>query len=204
MLMRTFSVATLAALSLAIASSSWAGDFAKGQEAYNMGDYETALAEWLPLAEEGNAEGQFGVGLLYANGFGVPMDDAEALKWYQAAAEQGHGEAQCNLAVMHANGWGVPQSDEEAMKWYGMAADQGVTEAQNYLSEMYSLGFAVPQDNVKSHMWLTIAAALGDFGATYKIDEVARNMTAAEVAESEGLAAAWLESHPDLQANEQP
>ena len=64
------------------------------------------------------------MGLLYANGFGVPLDDDQALKWYSLAADQNHAEAQCNLAVMHANGWGVPQSDAEAFKWYSLAADQ--------------------------------------------------------------------------------
>lgn len=200
--MRTCSYAFFAALLLAFASSAWGGDFTKGQDAYNVGDYETAIAEWQPLADEGNADGQFGVGLLYANGFGVPMDDAEALKWYGLAAEQGHDEAQCNLAIMHANGWGVPQSDEEAFKWYTLAAEQGNTQAQAYISQMYQSGFGVPQDNVQAHMWLFVAAELGDFSAISKLDEVARRMTAEEIAEADTLATNWLESHPDLLANE--
>ena len=28
----------------------WSGDFQKGMEAYNKGDYATALNEWKPLA----------------------------------------------------------------------------------------------------------------------------------------------------------
>lgn len=200
--MRSVRIAIFVVSALIVASSSWAGDFATGQEAYNIGDYETALSAWLPLAEEGDADCQYGVGLLYANGFGVPMDDAKALKWYQLAADQGHGRAQCNLAVMHANGWGVPQSDEEAMKWYGKAAEQGVLEAQNSLSELYATGFAVPQDYVKAYMWLTIAASLGDQGATFKMEDVTRHMSPDQVAEAEVLAANWMEDHPGLEACE--
>ena len=94
-------------IALALMSASLGGDFTKGQDAYSSGDYETAIAEWQPLADEGHAGGQFGMGLLYANGFGVSLDDEQALKWYRAAADQGHGQAQCNLAVMHAAGAGA-------------------------------------------------------------------------------------------------
>ena len=41
------------------------------------------------LAEQGDAEAQFNLGVMYANGEGVPQDYAEAVKWYPKAAEQG-------------------------------------------------------------------------------------------------------------------
>ncbi len=126
-----------AVLPLAFSSIGWGADFQEGQEAYNSGDYQTAITEWQPLAEEGQAAGQFGMGLLYANGFGVSMDDDQALKWYRLAADQDHANAQCNLAVMHANGWGVPQSDDEALKWYSLAAEQGIADAQISVAKMY-------------------------------------------------------------------
>ena len=34
----------------------WSANFQKGLDAYNRGDYATALREWKPLAEQGNAE----------------------------------------------------------------------------------------------------------------------------------------------------
>jgi hypothetical protein len=34
----------------------WSADFQKGMDAYNKRDYATALREWKPLAEQGNAE----------------------------------------------------------------------------------------------------------------------------------------------------
>ncbi|MGH8223251.1 MAG: tetratricopeptide repeat protein, partial [Woeseiaceae bacterium] len=106
----------LCCLMLLLATASGA-DFEAGFAAYSRGDYETALAEWQPLAEQGDASSQFGLGLLYANGFGVAMDDAQALKWYGLAADQGHAEAQYNLGVMYQNGWGVEQSDADTVKW---------------------------------------------------------------------------------------
>ena len=44
-------------------------------------------------AEKGDAGAQISLGLMYANGEGVPEDDVEAVKWYRKAAEQGHDEA---------------------------------------------------------------------------------------------------------------
>ncbi|HUS98544.1 MAG TPA: sel1 repeat family protein, partial [Hyphomicrobiaceae bacterium] len=66
--------------------------------AHQRGDYATALKFWRPLAEQGNAAAQYRLGLIYANGRGMPQDNAEAVKWYGMAAEQGDAEAQLNLS----------------------------------------------------------------------------------------------------------
>ncbi len=60
-----------------------------GKDAYNRGDYATALHEWQPLADRGIAEAQFNVGVLYHKGRGVPQDFVQAYKWYNLAATYG-------------------------------------------------------------------------------------------------------------------
>ena len=177
---------------LLISSSGIAADYEKGFNAYSEGDYATALVEWQPLAEQGDANGQFGLGLLYVNGWGVDLNDDEALKWYGAAAGQGHSEAAYHLGVMNANGWGVPQSDDEAFKWYSMAAETGFTTAQISIGKMYAIGFGAPQDSVKAHMWYDIAAKLDDYNAEFERDEIARMMSAEDIAKAEELANAWI------------
>jgi TPR repeat protein len=57
-------------------------DFQTGLEAYKRGDYATALKEWRPLAENGDAQAQFQLGVMYHNGEGVQKDDKEAVKWF--------------------------------------------------------------------------------------------------------------------------
>ena len=42
-----------------------AADFDKGVRAYESGDYETALAEWTPLAEQGNVPAKVIMGYRY-------------------------------------------------------------------------------------------------------------------------------------------
>ena len=85
--------ATLAVLALLFsAGSAWA-DFDDGMAAYESGDYATALQEWRPLAEQGDAEAQLNLGLIYDDGYGVPVNDAEAAKWFRKVAEQGDATA---------------------------------------------------------------------------------------------------------------
>ena len=65
-----------------------------GMKAYNSGDYKTAIAEWTPLAEQGDAGAQLILGNSYRFGKGVLENDKTAVMWYTKAAEQGTAEAQ--------------------------------------------------------------------------------------------------------------
>jgi TPR repeat protein len=47
--------------------------------------------------EQGDAEAQFALGLMYDNGEAVSQDKAEAVRWYRMAAEQGNAKAQASL-----------------------------------------------------------------------------------------------------------
>ena len=185
----------LLAAALILASPGVAeGDaLADGLGAYDVGDYEKSLALCQPLAEQGVAAAQFCVGRLYANGFGVPMDDALAQKWYGLAAEQGHAEAQFNLGVMHANGWGVPMNDDEAAKWYRLAAERGQIQAQMAFAAVLREGRGVAQSDKQSYMWYRIAAELGDTAALSYRDELAASLTAPEREAADAEAAAWLQ-----------
>ena len=69
----------------------------EGEAAWKRGDYATALREFRPLAEQGNAKAQNELGLMYDKGRGVPQDNAEAAKWYRMAAVQGYAKGQLAL-----------------------------------------------------------------------------------------------------------
>ena len=83
------------------------------------------MAEWLPLAESGDATAQNSVGALYDRGLGVDEDDSAAAHWYQLAAEQNLPLAMRNLANMYAGGHGVPYDEAQAEIWYEKAAKRG-------------------------------------------------------------------------------
>src|ERR1700681_1269719 len=97
--MRRLTLATIAVLLLGGLA---AADFKAGLEAFQRGDYATALHEWQPLAEKGDANGQYNLGLLYNHGYGVPQDYAKAAEWYKKAAEQGNSNAEYNWGGMYS------------------------------------------------------------------------------------------------------
>ena len=69
---------------------SWSADFQKGLTAAQSGDFATALREWTPLAEQGDANAQHSLGVMYAKGDGVPQDYKTAVKWWKLAASNGN------------------------------------------------------------------------------------------------------------------
>ena len=96
-----------------------------------------SLSETRVKAEQGNAEAQHNLGVMYEKGLGVAKDDVQAVQWYRKAADQGHAEAQYNLGFMYAQGRGVAQDYAQAVQWYRKAADQGLVQAQINLGGMY-------------------------------------------------------------------
>ena len=79
----------------------------------------------LELAEQGDANAQFNLGVMYSNGQGVPENDKTAVMWYTKAAEQGFANAQGNLGFMYATGQGVPENDVNAYVWSSMGKANG-------------------------------------------------------------------------------
>jgi TPR repeat protein len=98
------------------------GGFDEGKAAAERGDYATALKEWQPLADRGDAAAEHGLGVLYTNGWGLPQDYWAAEKWFRKAADQGFAKAQYSLGIMYHKGLGVRQDFAEAMRWYRLAA----------------------------------------------------------------------------------
>lgn len=79
----------------------------------------------------------------------------------------------------------------EALFWYRKAAEQGNAGAQANLGLMYERGQGVPQDYAQAHMWLNLAASRAHTAAATKRDEVAAQMTPAQIAEAQKLAREW-------------
>ena len=110
--------------------------FEKGASAYKRGDYETALAVFRPLAENGDSRAQSILALMYAYGEGVPVDDRESARWYRRAAEQNSNVAQFNLGMLYLEGRGVDRDTDEAIFWLTKAADGGHFRARQELEKL--------------------------------------------------------------------
>jgi len=200
--MRTLPRTVLTLFLLLFSVFVWAGDFQKGWAAYSSTDYATALSEWQELADAGDTDACYGMGLLYGNGFGVDMNDDLALKYYGVAANKGHADAQYSLGIMYQNGWGVPIDEEEGIKWYLLAAEQGIVGAQLALGRVYALDYSEKYDPVQAYKWFSLASKLGDMDAKSKLDFLRSRMTAEQVAEGQVLVNNWADSHQALLANQ--
>jgi TPR repeat protein len=144
--MKTAIKALMIAVAILVTSmtASLAQDFQTGYEAYQKGDYATALSIWLPLTEQGDAEAQNWLGVMYEFGDGVPQDDKEAVNWYRKAAEQGNAGAQNNLGSRYILGKGVIKNIVLAHMWYDIAASNGNKNAVK-ISEYIANGMYASQ-----------------------------------------------------------
>ena len=124
-----------------------AADYDTGFKFFQIGEYKAALAEWVPLAEQGDVVAQNSLGALYKFGLGVTQNAKTAVKWYSLAAEQGDAAGQYGLGTMYANGEGVPVNKKTALKWYALAAEQGDADAQFNLGVMYHQGQGVLEND---------------------------------------------------------
>lgn len=142
-------------------------------------------------ANLGDPKAQLYLGSMYGNGKGVPLDHAEAAKWYRKAAEQGYAKAQWYLGRAYYNGAGLPRDYAEAEKWYRKAAGQGLAEAKIDLKKMLELGQLVHRDFAKADLDIAEAEKLyrkaaeqGNAKAEDYLQQVLRDQESARERES--------------------
>ena len=155
-------------------------------EAYNNNRYEEAgrLINSINLE---NVTVQFCLGWMYANGYGVKKDEAEAVKWYRKAADQNDADAQRNLGVMYEKGRGVKKNEAEAVKWYRKAAEQGNAGGQRNLGVMYEKGRGLEKDEAEAVKWYRKAAKQGHVGAQCNLGIMYANGCGVEKDEAEAV-----------------
>lgn len=123
----------------------------KGTAAYHRGDYQTAFREFWKPASEGDRVAQFGLGVLYYHGRGVPMNRQEARDWYRRAAQQGYDRAQSGLAIMCLAGDGGVSDPVEAYMWLILAAAQGQAEPRKASDDLAQR--LTPQQREAARKW---------------------------------------------------
>ena len=140
-------------------------------------------------AEQGDADSQFHLGLLYTLGDGVPKDDSKCIQLYTKAAEQGHVSAQAMLGFIHRKGIGVPKNPTAAIKYYTMAAEQGHAEAQHDLGHIHWKGEFGSVDHVKAYAWASTSNDHGFQPAKKVLDEITRLMPHTDISKAKAMAA---------------
>ena len=149
----------LAAAVAGCASGSKLDPMARGQTAYERGDYVSAMENLSLAVDEGHAAAYTLMGHLYRDGLGVPQDGPEAARQYAHGAELGYCVAQLSLARMYHIGSRLDRNEALAERWYREAAIRGYPWAQFALASFYEKGVLVPKDDVQAYFWFSTLAA---------------------------------------------
>lgn len=117
---------------------------------------QRSLADLQTLANRGDADAQWQLGLRYHNGEGVLRNDTQAMLWFQLAAEQGHVTAEAALGAYYWAGRGVPQDLSKSYFWSEIALAQG---DENSKSRIEGLSSQMTQAQVsaarqKAEVWI--------------------------------------------------
>lgn len=146
-------------------------------EALEPKDYISGASVFREAAEQGDPVGQYVLGRLYLNGFGVPQDDEKAVDWISRATEQGLLPAVEALAALYAGGRGVVQDRRKAIELFEEAVQLGSVDGL-YHKAMLLLS----QDNANA-----------EAGATQAVTNNAAIVALLEESVTRGSAAAALQ-----------
>lgn len=191
--MRTKLLTFLAMLPMLLLSAGAAAGPSEGDNAYQRGDYATALAEWQLVARSGDPTASYGIGRIYRLGQGLRYRDFEkAVYWYQRAAGRGYVEAQYELARIQFEGLVVPRDIDEMMFWLWRAALSGHAESQVMLGAVYEYGEpGVAVNLTEALKWYLVAAQRGSPKLQARAARLAERVRT-RMTETQIRAALWL------------
>jgi localization factor PodJL len=166
---------------------------------------DAEAAKWISRsATQGNAVAEYWLGSLYQHGRGIAADPAQAIAWYDKAAAQGNRKAMHNLAIAYANGTGVAKDFMVAARWFTQAAQLGYVDSQFNLAVLYERGDGVPQSLLDAYKWYSIAAAQGDAESKARIDAIATQLSADDLAAAQKAAQTFKPASMQSAANDIP
>jgi TPR repeat protein len=118
---------------------------------------ETASFDQLrQMAQQGDPAAENALGLRYATGDRVKLDEAQAVHWFKEAAEQGNVLAQSKLGSFYYSGRGVHQDLTQAYFWMVVARSSG-DNASKVLSPIVSASLTraqVTSIELEANRWL--------------------------------------------------
>nr|WP_181718316.1 tetratricopeptide repeat protein [Psychrobacter sp.]QJS05259.1 sel1 repeat protein [Psychrobacter sp.] len=152
--------------------------------------YEKAFEWFTKAAEQGHADAQNNLGLMYKAGLGVSHDDYVAFEWFTKAAEQGHADAQNNLGLLYRDGKGAPQIVHIVL--HGHEINETTLSPQDYEELFREFGLDTPEsfdysdvakvlfelhgiDHDMAVDWFTKAAASGSEAAKINLKNMSNS-----------------------------
>jgi localization factor PodJL len=117
----------------------------------------------------GDPSAAYEVATRFAEGRGVPQNNAEAIRWLDRAAKQGFAPAQFRLGGLYEKGTGVKKDLSVARDYYRAAAEQGHGKAMHNLAVLYAEGVGGAADYRTAAHWFLKAANHGVADSQYNL-----------------------------------
>ncbi|BCO09879.1 hypothetical protein GF1_22550 [Desulfolithobacter dissulfuricans] len=139
-----------------------------GGFSWGGGNSDPLTAPLRELADKGDGEAAFALGLRYEYGDGVERDPEEAMYWFSRAGESNVPAAWLYQGMKYLTGNGVEQDRARAEQYLQKAALHGWPMAQFLLANLYL------EENraMEAAIWLELAAENGYPGARAQLEEL--------------------------------
>jgi hypothetical protein len=121
--------------------------------------YQKAFEYFIKAAQNGHAQAQYKLGLMFSRGDGVEPDYQESTKWLEKSAGQGDCKAQYELAILQIQESDIDGKSKKYMQWLEESAQQKYESAKNQLGllqRLSSLGV-----NSEEELWKQFFCNLG-------------------------------------------
>ena len=193
----------------------------KGLDAFSKRQWKRARRLLEDSSDWASASGDYHLGLLYWRGLGGEQDQQSAASCFARAAEEGHSAAQLAFGVALAKGAGVKRdgnmarslfrssagagnvramvqlaalsNEQEARYWLLRAVEHGHAPAMRALGELL-----IRDDPENALSWFYAHVALtGDHDTIRRAKELARELTADEIAEAQKTGRAFVRNARD-------
>lgn len=138
-------------------------------------------------AEGGNITGQYMMGMIYYNGYGIAKNDERAFVLLKKAAEQ-YDEAQYQLALRYMNAEGTPRNYKNAVANLVKAAKQGHIPSMVWLGDILSAGTSYPKNEYEAYIWYNIASVYDAPNVAEKRDILEQKLKIEEVLQAQETA----------------
>jgi len=161
---------------LLISLNLFAADIDTADDAYNKGDYKTAIEYYKKATNSDDLNTKLDalnqLGFIYDNvkiHQGITPNLKLAFDYYKKCADLNDAQCQFNVGSMYEMGHGTKQNYDQALTWYKKAAVQDFIDANFNIGLMYEAGKGVKKDIPEAIKWYSKAAALGDVEAAQAV-----------------------------------
>ena len=130
-------------------------------------DIKQIIRDQESLADEGDPNAQYVIGIVYKIGRDIYKNDPLKLKkseslsfdYFRESASKGNPEALFELGKCYEEGRGVAKNINEAVRLYTLSDEKGNSEAAFALGVRYHHGYGVPRDEEKAISYFRSAAS---------------------------------------------